>query len=273
MAVEKLTEFARDGQKNTDELDLEVGFVANKKPARQWFNWIFNNLTLKINELIDADYVQKSNVIDNLTSNDATKPISAKQGKILQDNKLDKTANAESATKLKTARKIQLTGSVFGEFYFDGMTDIACELSSEDLDVVLYSPIPYSKTIAPTGYLIMMGQIIVEAQHPKLYARYGGTLPDMRGEFIRGFDTGRGVDENRAILSNQNATAVGFYVGGLPDNNLISFIDMRNVDSEYTDVSDSYRRYTSSGDEGTAKQILKSVRPRNVSYNFIVKAG
>lgn len=273
MAVEKLTEFARDGQKNTDELDLEVGFVANKKPARQWFNWIFNNLTLKINELIDADYVQKSNVIDNLTSNDATKPISAKQGKILQDNKLDKTANAESATKLKTARKIQLTGSVFGEFTFDGTTDIACQLSSEDLDVVLYSPIPYSKTIAPSGYLIMMGQIIVEAQHPKLYARYGGTLPDMRGEFIRGFDTGRGVDENRAILSNQNATAVGFYVGGLPDNNLISFIDMRNVDSEYTDVSDGYRRYTSSGDKGTAKQILKSVRPRNISYNYIVKAG
>ena len=253
--------------------EIALQLVINIQNAEVIALYLDDSLIYATRAWVETNYIRRNELVDNLTSNDATKPISAKQGKILQDNKLDKTANAESATKLKTARKIQLTGSVFGEFIFDGTTDIACELSSEDLDVVLYSPIPYSKTIAPSGYLIMMGQIIVEAQHPKLYARYGGTLPDMRGEFIRGFDTGRGIDENRAILSNQNATAVGFYVGGLPDNNLISFIDMRNVDSEYTDVSDGYRRYTSSGDKGTAKQILKSVRPRNISYNYIVKAG
>ena len=273
MAIEKLTEFAKTGQKDTDQLDLEVGFIVNKKPARQWFNWLFNTLTTKINEIIDADYVQKSNVIDNLTTDDATKPVSAKQAKTLQDNKLDKTANAESATKLKTARKIQLTGSVFGEFIFDGTTDIACELSSEDLDVVLYSPIPYSKTIAPTGYLMMMGQVITQAQYPKLSSRYGANLPDMRGEFIRGLDNGRGVDSSREILSSQAATAIGFYVGGMPDSTLISFVDVRNPDANYNDSTDGYRRYSASGDRGTAVQLLKTVRPRNVSYNFIVKAG
>ena len=240
-----------------------------------------NNINMSVDSNINSatkawvseKFIPRDDIVNNLTTNDPAKPVSAAQAKTLQDNKLDKTANAVSATKLKTSRTIQFTGSVFGEFYFDGTTDIACELSSEDLDVVLYSPIPYSKTIAPTGYLIMMGQIIVEAQHPKLYARYGGTLPDMRGEFIRGFDTGRGIDENRAILSNQNATAVGLYVGGIPDSTLISFVDLRNPDSEYTDVSDGYRRYTSSGDKGTVRQILKSVRPRNISYNYIVKAG
>lgn len=89
MAIEKLTEFAQTGQKDTDQLDLEVGFIVNRKPARQWFNWLFNTLTTKINEIIDADFMPKSDVIDNLTTNDATKPVSAKQAKLLQDNKLD----------------------------------------------------------------------------------------------------------------------------------------------------------------------------------------
>ena len=187
-----------------------------------------------MNEIIDADFIPKTDIVNNLTTDDAEKPVSAKQAKILKDN---------------------------------------LDYAISDLDVLLYSPIPYSKTVAPTGYLVMMGQTITQAQYPKLYARYGGALPDMRGDFIRGLDNGRGIDSSRAVLSSQDATAVGFYVGGLPDNNLISFIDMRNVDSEYTDVSDGYRRYTSSGDKGTAKQILKSVRPRNISYNYIVKAG
>lgn len=106
MPIEKLPEFAKDGQKNTNDLTLLGGFPVGKKPARQWFNWLFNTLTTKINEIIDADFMPKSDVVDNLTTNDAAKPISAKQAKLLQDNKLDKTANAVSATKLQTARTI-----------------------------------------------------------------------------------------------------------------------------------------------------------------------
>lgn len=53
MAVIKLTEFAKTGAKNTDGIALESGFPAEQKPARQWFNWLFNSLTIKINELID----------------------------------------------------------------------------------------------------------------------------------------------------------------------------------------------------------------------------
>ena len=45
-------------------------------------------------------------IVDNLTTNDSAKALSAAQGKILQDNKLDKTENAASATKLQNARNI-----------------------------------------------------------------------------------------------------------------------------------------------------------------------
>ena len=117
MAIEKLSEFAKDGQKNTDHLNLTDGFPINKKPARQWFNWLFNTLTSKVNEIIDADFIPKTDIVNNLTTDDAKKPVSAKQAKNLQDNKLDKTANAASATKLNQSRKI-------GGVSFDATKDI-----------------------------------------------------------------------------------------------------------------------------------------------------
>ncbi|HHP4695846.1 TPA: hypothetical protein ACSBZO_003365 [Acinetobacter baumannii] len=101
MAVDKLPEFARNGQKNTDGLDQEDGFPVNLKPARQWFNFLFNKLSLAINQIIDEDYIRHDELIDNLTSSDAKKPLTAKQGKNLQDNKLDNTATAVAAKKLE----------------------------------------------------------------------------------------------------------------------------------------------------------------------------
>ena len=116
MAIEKLTEFAKDGQKNVDGLTETDGFPVLTKPARQWFNWLFNSITTKINEIIDQK-IDFEDIIDNLTTNDATQPVSAKQAKVLQDNKLDKTSNAVSATKLATARTI-------GGVSFDGTANI-----------------------------------------------------------------------------------------------------------------------------------------------------
>ena len=117
MAIEKLSEFAKDGQKNTDDLNLTDGFSVSKKPARQWFNWLFNSLTSKVNEIIDADFVPKADIVDNLTTDDAKRPVSANQAKVLQDTKLGKTENAASATKLQTARTI-------GGVSFDGSANI-----------------------------------------------------------------------------------------------------------------------------------------------------
>ena len=66
---------------------------------------------------VNENYVPRADIIDNLTTADATKPLSAAQGKVLQDSKLGKTENAVSATKLQTARKINGVN-------FDGTADI-----------------------------------------------------------------------------------------------------------------------------------------------------
>lgn len=55
---------------------------------------------------VEENYINRSEIIDNLTTSDPTKPVSAKQAKILQDRKLDKDENAKSASKLNNPVKI-----------------------------------------------------------------------------------------------------------------------------------------------------------------------
>ena len=70
----------------------------------------------------------------------------------------------------------------------------------------------YAGSSAPTGYLKANGDSIangsgttqgVTANFAALYAIVGANLPDLRGEFIRGFDDGKGTDSGRAIRSTQ----------------------------------------------------------------------
>jgi hypothetical protein len=91
MSIDKITEFAGTApasDKNTNDLDQSRGFPSRLQPARQWFNYLFNTITQKINEIIDK--------------------------------KLDVDANAVSASKLKTARTVSFTGDATGAFNFDG---------------------------------------------------------------------------------------------------------------------------------------------------------
>jgi len=68
--------------------------------------------------------------------------------------------------------------------------------------------------ILPKGYLECNGEAVSRITYSKLFAvistNYGVgdnsttfNLPDLRGEFIRGFDNGRGVDSGRTIGSSQ----------------------------------------------------------------------
>ena len=67
---------------------------------------------------------------------------------------------------------------------------------------------------APEGWLVCDGSAVSRTQYSKLFAAMGVifgvgdgvntfNLPDLRGEFIRGFDGGRGVDAGRAFGSKQ----------------------------------------------------------------------
>jgi len=69
-------------------------------------------------------------------------------------------------------------------------------------------------TSIPSGYVECNGASIpngtgtvngVTANFAPLRALIGSSLPDLRGEFIRGFDNGRGVDSGRSMLSSQGS--------------------------------------------------------------------
>lgn len=80
--------------------------------------------------------------------------------------------------------------------------------------------IVYHNNIPPPGWLKCNGALLSRASYQRLFAVIGTVhniggetslqfrLPDYRGEFIRGFDDGRGVDSGRVFGSYQEATAI-----------------------------------------------------------------
>lgn len=51
--IEKIIEFAKEGQRSIEGLVLDLGFPRAEKPAREWFNYLFNKSFSSINMLID----------------------------------------------------------------------------------------------------------------------------------------------------------------------------------------------------------------------------
>eukprot|EP00035_Acanthoeca_spectabilis_P033733 m.25176 g.25176 ORF g.25176 m.25176 type:complete len:353 (+) comp6168_c0_seq1:37-1095(+) len=75
------------------------------------------------------------------------------------------------------------------------------------------SVIWFAANTPPQGYLVCDGQSVSRTEFPALSTVLGTTfggngsvvrLPDLRGEFIRGFDGGRGVDAARRFASGQS---------------------------------------------------------------------
>ena len=104
------------------------------------------------------------------------------------------------------------TGSA-GQLLTSNGTGAAPTFQSAGAAVVpIGSVIWYAGSSAPTGYLKANGDAIangsgttqgVTANFAALYAIVGANLPDLRGEFVRGWDDGKGTDSGRTIRSSQ----------------------------------------------------------------------
>ena len=139
------------------------------------------------------------------------------------------------------------------------------------------TPFPWPLATPPMGFLMMMGQSFNKTTYPKLAAVYpSGVLPDLRGEFIRGWDNGRGIDTGRTLLSLQEDAFQGHKHGTTTAN--FSNTDGINNGVSRSGASNDTASYPQSvtdaiGSTFGAVRVANETRPRNISFNYIVRAA
>ena len=155
-------------------------------------------------------------------------------------------------------------------------------------DIFIGVPIPYPLSTVPIGCLAMNGQRFDTRRYPKLAQKYpSGQLPDMRGEFIRGWDNGRDVDTGRALLSAQG-DAIRNITGEISDfmyeskyvfNSTHAFKGAFYKDLSVKDLAITVNPSDTNqfGDrvKFDASRVVPTAsdnRPRNIAYHYICLA-
>ncbi|EJF6666746.1 tail fiber protein [Escherichia coli] len=195
----------------------------------------------------------------------------------------------------------------FGDIKSDGTVQTALENLGlgEGSALPVGVPVPWPSATPPTGWLKCNGAAFSAEEYPELAKAYPtNKLPDLRGEFIRGWDDGRGVDAGRALLSLQDDSFEAhrhesFFYAGISRNetplkNLPSSDEMLTLSSTTNALSPDSIDATNSlignddyncliegnkNNKRTATGLSTSIvgaaetRPRNISFNYIVRAA
>ncbi|MCS5748470.1 tail fiber protein [Klebsiella quasipneumoniae subsp. quasipneumoniae] len=149
-----------------------------------------------------------------------------------------------------------------------------------------------ARSTAPTGWLKADGDAVSRTTYAALFAAIGTTfgagdgsttfnLPDLRGEFIRGWDDGRGVDASRTFGSAQKGTIVGAKDDNNDDANASFLAKGSTVDygsdgvlfADYPGISAYYLNLTEKTAITSAgqNQFFSVTRPRNVALLACIK--
>ncbi|KDX18365.1 phage Tail Collar domain protein [Escherichia coli 2-210-07_S3_C3] len=156
-------------------------------------------------------------------------------------------------------------------------------------------PVPWPSVTPPTGWLKCNGAPFSAEEYPELAKAYPtNKLPDLRGEFIRGWDDAKGVDVSRSLLSNQS-DAIRNITGGLRTVNTENYSIWENTASFYGaliplehSTNNSFfelkgLQVSPAGGETYPKAVgfdaskvvptANENRPRNIAFNYIVRAA
>lgn len=174
--------------------------------------------------------------------------------------------------------------------FCDG-TNITDETMSTQTDLV-GSVMAFAVNSAPTGWLAANGQAVSRNIYARLFSRIGTTwgagdgsttfnLPDARGEFIRGWDNGRGVDPGRTFSSAQKGTIVGAKddnddsanVSFLANGSTVDYGSDQVLFSNYPGIKPYYLNTTDKSVVPTSAQssFFSVTRPRNIALLYCIK--
>ncbi|MGM1071527.1 phage tail protein [Escherichia coli] len=171
----------------------------------------------------------------------------------------------------------------FGDIKSDGTVKTALENLGlgEGSALPVGVPVPWPSATPPTGWLKCNGAAFSAEEYPELAKVYPtNKLPDLRGEFIRGWDDGRGVDAGRQLLSSQGdaiRNIEGFANGGIG----MSFDAIRGAFYDAGTRSARMPNNTTTIDKTDdlgfdASRVVPTAnenRPRNIAFNYIVRAA
>ncbi|WP_426576855.1 tail fiber protein [Xenorhabdus stockiae] len=157
-------------------------------------------------------------------------------------------------------------------------------------------PVPWPTENPPEGWLICSGDSFDRVRYPKLALAYpSGRLPDLRGEFIRGWsDKREKVDTGRTLLSFQDS-AFQNHFHALPTSNGNDEMAEKGITTVFSDgtrnnfavniektkdpvgnnvtlwTDNLFRTYSSNVYGGFS--VADETRPRNIAFNYIVRAA
>ena len=136
----------------------------------------------------------------------------------------------------------------------------------------------FAMSTPPTGWLKADGSAISRSTYDNLFAAIGATygigngtstfsLPDLRGEFIRGLDGGRGVDSGR-VLGSAQADSFRLHKHRIIDNNSDGYIggDAANAFDAASAINQNLGSYVDTQETGGPE-----TRPRNVALLACIK--
>ncbi|MCP4928197.1 MAG: tail fiber protein, partial [Gammaproteobacteria bacterium] len=122
--------------------------------------------------------------------------------------------------------------------------------------------VAWANETVPSGWLECDGSPI-PAQYADLIALVGTNTPDLRGEFVRGWDHGKGTDAGRSLLNNQ------------PEGVNPASLTIRSGGSE-SGSTNALRFQGGLGNISNRADIVKGgnqeTRPRNVALMYIINA-
>jgi len=243
MAVNKQSfakKFAENGQRTVwEDPQYKLGWdmVGIRPPTKEQFNYLFYNIDEKMAfllEEIDAGGSVKTTGNQEIAGDKTfTGLTTLKKGAIVADSVGDFNANQYlqiGSNNVNSYFYNKRSGKYLsmrndGELRYDGkrllnVDDLAGMIPS---GAVMY----FAGQTAPTGWLKANGAAVSRTTYTALFAAIGTTygagdgrstfnLPDLRGEFVRGWDDGRGVDNGRVFGSAQADEFKAHTHGGVP---------------------------------------------------------
>ncbi|EKA0613277.1 tail fiber protein, partial [Salmonella enterica] len=142
-------------------------------------------------------------------------------------------------------------------------------------------PVPWPSATPPTGWLKCNGAPFSAEEYPELAKAYPtNKLPDLRGEFIRGWDDGRGIDSGRGILTAQShgmpsisATFNGLFAAQITNTVGCASVKKSTNNETVSSYLGTGSMFDYTLDTSGLIPASPELRPRNIAFNYIVRAA